>query len=467
MLIFVSAGLLKPKKHFNISIALKHNYLNYGLLGIATIAQRKTGLKSFVIHGGFKHPKSVVQQIGEFLDSRFPVFLSLPSFQSVEWAAEFCKNLQLYHPSQRVVVGGRWVCDGNAKWIKRHLHKVDLIIFGTAEHRISNLVFPEMWPKIHGTSTVMPYYREEQFKDLILYDYKTLEDYISFHPSIEVSRGCGMGCSFCVEADMPLVKLRSPRQVIAAIQNINFVYRRDDLNIYFEASLFSPSLRWSSEFAEKYHNERMKNKWRAETRVDSMNYNVLKCLASAGLTILDIGLESASPVQIKRMNKSKNPNIYLEKASTLLQNCRELGIATKINYLMYPGETEESYLETWNWLTSHRSCITGMSCGPLIAYGPNEAAHHYLLSLANYGASTVDEDSLASYGYADLNISKKIDAKTAKEMCLALSRELMNDREYFFLKAFSYFDRSFDYKDFREIVRLNSTEDFSFSITPD
>lgn len=467
MLIFVSAGLLHPKKKFNIPLSLKHNYLNYGLLGIATIAQLETGMKSLVIHGGFKDPKSIVEQIGKYLDYRFPIFLSLPSFQSVEWAAEFCQTLQLFYPSQRVVVGGRWVCDGNDKWIKRRLHKVDLIVFGTAEQRISNLVFPEKWPNVHGTSAVLPDYREAPFKDLILYDYKILKDYISFHPSIEVSRGCGMGCSFCVEADAPLIKLRSPRQVINAIQNINSIYEIDDLNIYFEASLFSPSLRWASEFAEEYHNEGIKTRWRAETRVDSMNYSILKCLANAGLTILDIGFESASPVQIIKMKKSKNPNIYLEKASRLLQNCRELGIATKINYLMYPGETEDSYLETWNWLTSHRSCITGMSCGPLIVYGPNEAAHRYLLSLAAYGASPINKDSLSYYGYTDLNISKEIDSKTAKEMCLALSRELMNDREYFFLKAFSYFCRSFDYTAFRGIIQLNSKEDLSFSITPE
>jgi hypothetical protein len=467
VLIFVSAGLLKPKKKINISTALKHNYLNYGLLGIATIAQIETGLQSLIIHGGFNDPKSIVKKIGKYIDYRFPIFLSLPSFQSVEWAAEFCQTLQLLYPSQRVVVGGRWVCDGNEKWIKRRLHKIDLIIFGTAEQRISKLVFPEKWLNVHGTSAGLPDYREPPFKDLILYDYKIIEDYISFHPSIEVSRGCGMGCSFCVEANAPLVRLRSPRQVINAIRNINSIYGIDDLNIYFEASLFFPSLQWASEFAEEYHNLGIKTKWRAETRVDSMDYNILKCLANAGLTILDIGLESASPVQILRMNKSKKPKIYIEKASRLLQNCRELGIATKINYLMYPGETENSYLETWNWLTSHRSCITGMSCGPLIVYGPNEATHRYLLSLADYGATPVNLNSLSYYGYTALNISKEIDAKAANEMCLALSRELMNDKDYFFLKAFSYFCRSFDYKAFRSIISLNSSEDFSFSIMPE
>lgn len=467
MLIFVSAGLLFPKKRFNISTTIKHNYLNYGLLGIATVAQLETGLPSLVIHGGFKDPKSIIKQIGKYLDTGFPIFLSLPSFQSVEWASEFCQTLQLFYPSQRVVVGGRWVCDGNDKWIKKRLHKIDLIVFGTTEQRISKLVFPEKWPNVHGTSAARPNYREPPFENLILYDYKILEDYISFHPSIEVSRGCGMGCSFCVEADAPLIKLRSPRQIISAIKNINSIYGTDDLNIYFEASLFSPSHQWASEFAEEYHKEGIKNRWRAETRVDSMNYNVLKCLANAGLTILDIGLESARAVQIIRMKKSKNPKIYIEKASRLLQNCRELGIATKINYLMYPGETEDSYLETWNWLTAHRSCITGMSCGPLIVYGPNEAAHRYLSSLATYGATPVNENSLSNYGYTALNISKEIDANTAKEMCLALSRELMNDREYFFLKAFSYFCRSFDYTAFRSTIRLNSTEDFSFSITPE
>ena len=465
MLIFVSAGLLQPKKKFNISTASKHNYLNYGLLGIATVAKKETGIQTLVFHGGYNSPESIIQEISKYLDKDFPIFLSLPSFQSIEWAARFYETLKRFYPSQRVIVGGRWVCDGNGKWVEERLKNIDLIVFGTAEQRISKLVFPINWPTIHGTSATVADYREPPFNDHIWYDYKILKDYITFQPSIEVSRGCGMGCSFCVEANSPSTNLMPPLQVITAIKNINSIYRANDLNLYLEASFFSPNLRWASKFAEEYHKEGIKNRWRAETRVDSMDYNVLKCLANAGLTILDVGLESASPVQLTRMKKSKNPNDYLNKASRLLQNCKTLGIATKVNYLMYPGETINSYHETRNWLISHRSCITGMSCGPLIVYGPNESAHRYLISLGSYGATPVDIDSLAYNGYTAINISQEIDENAANELCLNLSRELMNDKEYFFLKSFSYFSRGFDYKEFRKIINTNAAEDFSFSVT--
>jgi len=149
--VLVSAGLLQPKKGDH-AFARKHRYLNYGLLTLGTILHEH-GHPARIFHGGFAAPEGLAEDLvaKNTIAGGRPLLLSLPSHLSISWAQRFLFQVKRLCPAARIIVGGRWVVGGGASWIRTKLPEVDLVVYGTAEDRILDLVDYRHWPRIPGT----------------------------------------------------------------------------------------------------------------------------------------------------------------------------------------------------------------------------------------------------------------------------------------------------------------------------
>jgi len=455
--LFVSAGMAQPKKRDH-PLARRQLYLNYGALTLATQLTRN-GQPSRLIHGGHETPDAVLDRLVDqgLLPSALPVMLSMPSFYTLGWTQTFCRLLRAFDPSGRIIIGGRWVTGPDPDWLGRLIPEADRIVPGIGEPLISGL--------IDDTGGFYPPAAPSGLPDFGL-DHTLVENFLAYQPSVEASRGCGMGCAFCEERDIPLSRLRDPELLAAYLAEAQTQYCGGPIRPYLQSSFFMPNPRWASRLREIVVARGLAVPWRCETRVDGMKPETVEHLAAAGLKVIDLGLETASPTQIGAMNKSRNPDRYLRMASDLLVSCRANGVWVKANVLLYGGETARTVNETRAWLDNHVSAIKGVSVGPVVVYGSPRSTATFMADLERLGARPVDPSSAATTGITQIHPSAEIDAVAAEAISLDLSRRYMDADAYFDLKAFSYYPRGYARPDFNADVIASPEDRLPFRLEP-
>lgn len=446
----ISAGQTITRKK-KTPFSLKHRYLNYGLLSLATILKEQN-IPTIQVQGLFESPEQTLQIcINElnFLDSQYPLFLSIPSFYALDWSIEFINLIYQIKPEQKIIVGGRWVVGNTIENLQNILPPVDQIVTGLGETILSSILSKYDITLIR------------KFSNHYKLNYDLLYERHLYQPSIEISRGCGMGCAFCQEKDEKLTPLKPVAELIDELKLLNAQDESNSITPYFETSMFTPNRKWSIQLKEGLAKEGLDIKWRTEGRIDSISPENLAHLAEAGLTILDLGLESASEKQLISMKKTDKPQLYLKRASELLKKAHEYGIKVKINILLYAGETIATLKETENWLEKHKNYIEGVSVGPITVYGWDDDVDLYIDELKKLGASI----SHTSIGIKYLHLSPEINFKDSLNISRELSRKFMTKENYFFLKSFSYLPRDYKYENFlSDLSTVDNKDDLTFSL---
>lgn len=436
----IAAGQEHTRKK-NTAISRSHRYLNYGLLSIATRLEGM-GVPAIQVQGNFDSPSETMLACVDLEIDRtdWPIFVSIPSFYALSWAKAFIDEFKGMFPGRGIVVGGRWVVGEHPQNLDLHLGGVDTVVAGTAEEKLVEII--SSYPKVRPVK----FLTNEMMSARLQLDYRLLHARSSYQPSIEVSRGCGMGCSFCQERDEKLTPLRPAKFVLEEIEATVVEDKWGMMSPYLEASVFMPNRKWASEIRDGYRERSLAFQWRGEARVDSVSPDVLEILSEAGLKVIDLGLESASLAQLSRMRKTPNPKLYLQRASALLKKAHSFGVRAKVNILLFAGEGMGTVSETMDWLERHREYVSGVSVGPVMVFGWDEAVGGYIEEMKSYGASLSSSSLLT--GVRSMNLSSEIDHEASLSISNEISRSFMTATQYFELKSFSYFERSYRYGDF-------------------
>lgn len=435
-ILMIASGMHKKKKPF-LNNSIESIYLNYGLLGLGSVLYDKGYEKVKMFQGDSKSIEDIFSEIyASGIDIKkinYPVFISVPSFFAVSWALEFINKLKDENHNLKIILGGRWVLDKNIEWCKEKFKKVDYFSLGCPDEIIDNLLEPINWGKY-----LSPQNYKKPFSKFY---FNILNNFKEYQPVIEICRGCGRGCEFCLEKDYPVSMIKSPKEVILEAKDICQIYGTDNLNFYFQASIFNPTVKWAEEFSAFYDAYNMKFNWRFETRVDSINLDSLKLLAQAGLKVIDLGLESASICQLKRMGKSKNAEEYLSKADSLLQRMHEVGVWSKINILLYVAETKDTIIETMKWLDIRKEYIKGVSVNPLIVYLNGEKTQNFIDYIQKESGVDIDQKSLYEFGYSFIPLSNEISIEESQIISNMIFETYMSNEDYILLKNLCYTKR--------------------------
>ena len=160
--------------------------------------------------------------------------------------------------------------------------------------------------------------------------------------NVEATRGCPFQCAFCYkEAWGSRVRRRSAASVVAELRELK---RRFNVQAAaFVDDLFTAKRSWTVEFCERLRAEKLGVHWACNSRVDTLDEELLGLMRAAGCVVIAYGLESGSPAILKAMHKE----IDLPRAEWAIKATRRAGIEVLPYMAMgMPEETPETMAET-------------------------------------------------------------------------------------------------------------------------
>ncbi|OIO35451.1 MAG: hypothetical protein AUJ74_06220 [Candidatus Omnitrophica bacterium CG1_02_44_16] len=189
---------------------------------------------------------------------------------------------------------------------------------------------------------------DPDYRDLDMNFYTTASPYAirgvfsrSFY--ISSSRGCPSSCSFCVSKKLrehhgikQFVRLRSPESLYNEIKTLSEKFAIDAF--YFIDDLFTLKKENVFAFCELLVKNRSHLVWGCSSKVNTVDYAMLKAMRLAGCVQIDFGVEKGSDEALRALKKGTT----IAQIKDTFNNCHHLGIRTFANLLVNtPGETEE------------------------------------------------------------------------------------------------------------------------------
>jgi len=177
---------------------------------------------------------------------------------------------------------------------------------------------------------------------------KILEE-SGYEMSVMASRGCPLKCTYCCNHAWSklyaglgkYVRFRSVDSVLSEIDELSKRYRIE--TIYFEDDIFTLKKPWTYEFVEKYP-KNFDFPFRIYVRAEAIDFDMLKSLKSAGLYMINIGLESGDVHIRKNVMKRNMTDVQLAR---VFDWAKKLDIIVRdFNIVGTPGETKETVEKT-------------------------------------------------------------------------------------------------------------------------
>ena len=156
-------------------------------------------------------------------------------------------------------------------------------------------------------------------------------------------RGCPYPCSFCTA---PLyygkrLRKRPVQEVMDEIENCMDRFGVKDFFVW--ADTFTADKEYVKAFSREIVKRGLKISWTCNSRVDTVDREMLSCMKEAGLWMISFGLESGNDNVLELTGKG----ITVAQSRDAVSMAHELGIKISGHFVLgLPGETERSMKDT-------------------------------------------------------------------------------------------------------------------------
>ncbi len=167
--------------------------------------------------------------------------------------------------------------------------------------------------------------------------------------TIQVSRGCPAGCTYCLTPIISgrAVRKRSVENIFAEIEECYYKYGIK--NFFFKADTFTIDAKWASALCDKIINSELHGKieFTANSRVKPLDLELLKKLKEAGCFTIAVGFESGNNETLKKIKKGTTKEDNLRAAKLI----KKAGLPLFGFFMIgFPWETRENIIETLEFI---------------------------------------------------------------------------------------------------------------------
>ncbi len=154
-------------------------------------------------------------------------------------------------------------------------------------------------------------------------------------------QGCPFPCTFCVAPYYSGVKFR-PRPVEDVLGEMKHV-RSFVRDVFFHTDTFTLNKKYVLSLCQRMIEEDLGLAWMSNSRVDTLDGEMVEAMRRAGCWLLAFGVESGSQ-KILDLSKKK---IQLEQSRRAVKLANDAGLMVAGHFILgLPGETEETIRET-------------------------------------------------------------------------------------------------------------------------
>ena len=157
------------------------------------------------------------------------------------------------------------------------------------------------------------------------------------------SRGCNFTCTYC-PYKWYYGKWRS-RTTDNVLEELKYIVERFQVRgVVFRDPLFTFDKQRTLDLARGMIGLSLNLRWVCETRLETLDEEILEMMHRAGLQAINIGVESSSPEALKSASRTHMP---FERQHELVRCCDRLRIRVAAFYVLgLPGDTRASVLDT-------------------------------------------------------------------------------------------------------------------------
>lgn len=268
-------------------------------------------------------------------------------------AHKLIKTIRKYRFTAPIVVGGPHPTILPRETL-RDIPEIDYIIVGEGEQRLLELVkdlpdnkFP--WRILAGRSLqhldTLPL-PARHLLPMHLYKMTRSRRQSDHAYTVIVARGCPYRCAFCCRIHGRKVRYHSVERVIEEINILVEEYSASEINL--EADTITHNREFIAALCSKLidHGLDRKIKWTCESRVDTVNEEMLAHMKRAGCWQISYGVESGSQRLLDFIKKG----IRLQQVEEAFRITKKIGINIRAFFMLgIPTETKEESLETINF----------------------------------------------------------------------------------------------------------------------
>jgi radical SAM superfamily enzyme YgiQ (UPF0313 family) len=195
--------------------------------------------------------------------------------------------------------------------------------------------------------------------------YGLYPNFSRFAPFVEESRGCYARCGYCTSAHMNAgrIRVKSVGKILGQMADAIELWGHDVLYI-LSAATFGVQKDHMLELVKGMGT--LGVKWTTEFRADLPWYDHVDELYEAGLSVAVVGMESASPEILQRMNKTTRPQAYIAHMEEAIARCSQIeDLTLRLNLMVYVGESPKTIRETLGFLARNAHGIDAVLCTPV------------------------------------------------------------------------------------------------------